>query len=149
MPRTSTSWDNGLQRSTSWARTIAAFFRSGGYENLSSAIEDYFARKSSIDYAYQQFLYSPFYDDKGRVLAGAGEKREWEKRRQDFCRFYSTKASATYCRGSHDEWNISCILNERRRKKFGLGFQIPGYFNGQAIDPAAAEKNISPGYAFP
>jgi hypothetical protein len=50
---------------------------------------------------------------------------------------YALRASVAFSFGSHDEWNICHILNQRRRasRDFGIGNQIAIMFNGTASRP--------------
>jgi hypothetical protein len=65
-----------------------------------------------------------------------------------FRRYYAMRASVSVSRGSHDEWNIVRLVNERRRAdpKLGMGNQIAVMFDGHGIDPADAEAPVSEGY---
>jgi hypothetical protein len=73
--------------------------------------------------------------------------------RRDFCDYYGLRASAAASRGSHDEWNIVRVINERRRHdhyrtEFGIGRQIAILFDGRALPPRPAETATAPGYVF-
>jgi uncharacterized protein (TIGR02246 family) len=62
------------------------------------------------------------------------------------------RASVAFSKGSHDEWNIWQHVNRLRvatagDAALGFGSQLPGYFEGRQIDPAASESTISAGYA--
>lgn len=65
-----------------------------------------------------------------------------------FRNYYGLRASIAFSYGSHDEWNILRILNERRRgaTKFGVANQIASFYDGRAVAPAAAEQGVSTGY---
>jgi hypothetical protein len=65
-----------------------------------------------------------------------------------FRRYYALRASASASRGSHDEWNIFRLLNERRRAdgKLGAPNQIPVLFDGRSLAPADHETAVSEGY---
>jgi hypothetical protein len=78
-------------------------------------------------------------------LNNVASKPEMRKR---FIAYYATKASVAFSDGSHDEWNIFNEINQGRRsdRNFGLGDQIPIFFDGRAVDPAAMETKVSPGY---
>ena len=54
-----------------------------------------------------------------------------------FRNYYALRASVAFSLGSHDEWNISHILNERRRAsdQFGIGNQIAIMFDGHGVTP--------------
>ncbi len=71
--------------------------------------------------------------------------------RRDFRDYYGLRASAAASRGSHDEWNIVRVINERRRHdhyrtEFGIGRQIAILFDGRALPPGPAETATAPGY---
>jgi hypothetical protein len=110
-------------------------------------IEEYFARKLSGDQEFHSHFTPPFYDDEGNPIPEKKEKEEWKKRRGDFVRFYGLRASATYSKGCHDEWNIWVILNRLRLNERAVGSQIVGYFDGSQLDAQSFEREISKGYA--
>jgi hypothetical protein len=64
-----------------------------------------------------------------------------------FRSYYGLKASVSFSYGSHDEWNIARLLNERRRGAgaFGIANQLPILFDGHAVNPTAYEAPISSG----
>jgi hypothetical protein len=87
-----------------------------------------------------------------RFAADEGLRREVERGRLSkatFRNYYALRASIAFSYGSHDEWNILRILNERRRgtARFGTANQIAAFFDGRAMAPGAAEQAISGGYA--
>ncbi len=114
------------------------FFTQGGATSLTAGVEEYFARKFTMDPDFRKDF-----------SEGDIGKPEWEKMRKDFFLFYTVRASVNYSMGSHDEWNIWKTLNELRLKheQYGHGSQIAGYFDGKQIDPGAAESGLSKGYA--
>lgn len=65
-----------------------------------------------------------------------------------FRNYYALRASVSFSRGSHDEWNISHSLNERRRgsDEFGTGNQISIWFDGAEVAPGLFEGTIAGGY---
>lgn len=65
-----------------------------------------------------------------------------------FRNYYGLRASIAFSYGSHDEWNILRILNERRRgaARFGIANQIASFYDGHASAPSAAEQLVSAGY---
>jgi hypothetical protein len=65
-----------------------------------------------------------------------------------FRRYYSLDASIAFSYGSHDEWNISHLLNERRRAsdQFGVANQIAILFDGHGVTPGAFEGTAAGGY---
>jgi hypothetical protein len=69
--------------------------------------------------------------------------------KQTFRNYYALRASIAFSYGSHDEWNIARIINERRRGStdYGLANQLGIMFDGAAAAPGAAEAPISSGDA--
>jgi len=61
--------------------------------------------------------------------------------------YYALRGAVTFSYGSHDEWNIARLLNERRRgaDRFGIAGQLGVFFDGQAAAPGAYEAVISAG----
>jgi hypothetical protein len=68
--------------------------------------------------------------------------------KQGFRNYYSLRASIAFSYGSHDEWNISHMLNERRRAsdQFGVANQITILFDGHGVTPGAFEGAAAGGY---
>jgi hypothetical protein len=64
-----------------------------------------------------------------------------------FRNYYALRASIVFSYGSHDEWNIARILNDRRRgaTQYGLANQISTFYDGQPVVPGAYEQAIAPG----
>jgi hypothetical protein len=64
-----------------------------------------------------------------------------------FRNYYGLRAAVTFSYGSHDEWNIARLLNERRRgaAEFGIAQQIPMLFDGQAVNPGGYESAVASG----
>lgn len=111
------------------------FFLEGRDGNINSAIESYFASKFSTDRDFRDFYEK---SNKG-----------WQQARDEFCRFYTLRASANFSKGCHDEWNIFQKLNVARLnvEKPDVGEMLAGYFDGKQIDPGAAIMPIQRGYA--
>ena len=67
--------------------------------------------------------------------------------RAGFRNYYSLRSSVSFSLGSHDEWNISHMLNERRRAsdEFGIGNKIAIWFDGHAVTPGAFEGTAASG----
>jgi hypothetical protein len=65
-----------------------------------------------------------------------------------FRNYYGLKASIAFSYGSHDEWNILRLINDKRRggTQFGVANQIASFYDGHATPPSAAEQGISSGY---
>ncbi|MGG1152630.1 hypothetical protein [Bacillus wiedmannii] len=121
---------------------VRDFFTLGGSIDLTSGVEEYFSRKYCTDPIFHKYFSE---QEDGTPLSA----EEWENRRKEFFRFYTIRASATYSKGCHDEWNIWETLNGLRLKdsSFGIGSQISGYFDGKQINLGSAETKVSPGYA--
>jgi hypothetical protein len=64
-----------------------------------------------------------------------------------FRNYYALRASISFSYGSHDEWNIARILNERRRGagELGIANQLPILFDGRAVPPGSFEEATAPG----
>jgi hypothetical protein len=69
--------------------------------------------------------------------------------KQTFRNYYALRASIAFSYGSHDEWNIARIINERRRgaTDYGLANQLCIMFDGAAATSGAAEAPITSGDA--
>jgi hypothetical protein len=69
--------------------------------------------------------------------------------RSAFRNYYALKASTTFSKGAHDEWNIIRVLNERRRAhdRFGVANQLAALFDGTGVAPSSSEGGTSDGYA--
>jgi hypothetical protein len=64
-----------------------------------------------------------------------------------FRNYYGLRASVAFSYGSHDEWNIARLLNERRRGNadFGIANQISVFFDGQPVNPGNFESVAASG----
>lgn len=93
-------------------------------------IEQYFDKRLKADPALQKAV------DKGLT-------------RSAFRNYYTLKASTSFSKGAHDEWNIIRALNERRRAhdRFGVGNQLAVFFDGAGLPPFGPEAAVSEGYA--
>jgi cytochrome d ubiquinol oxidase subunit I len=67
--------------------------------------------------------------------------------KSSFRNYYALHASVAFSLGSHDEWNISHLINDRRRgaNDFGIANQIPILFDGHAVPPGSFEGAIASG----
>src|SRR5262249_3615724 len=67
--------------------------------------------------------------------------------KRSFRNYYGLRASVSFSYGSHDEWNIARLLNERRRGAADLGIasQIPVLFDGHPVPPGDYEQAIAAG----
>jgi hypothetical protein len=108
---------------------IRAFF--GAPEDTFASLERYIDLRAKADTDFRDNV----------ALKAEAKKR--------FLAYYATKASVAFSDGSHDEWNIFVEINRRRRsnqKTFGLGDQIPVFFDGRGVSPGEMEQKVSPGY---
>jgi len=85
-----------------------------------------FARYFGLDGSADMLKIEQYFD--GRLKSDADLEKAMEKglTRAAFRNYYALKASTTFSKGSHDEWNIVRALNERRRahERFGIGNQL-------------------------
>jgi S1/P1 nuclease len=74
--------------------------------------------------------------------------------KRGFRNYYALRASVAFSYGSHDEWNIAELLNQRRRasdlpgsdsQQFGIGDQIAIFFDGQAVTPGNFDAGAAVG----
>lgn len=129
-------------------RDVHDFFSESGSRTWTAGAEEYFARKMTMDREFYDVFAPPFRDDEGERLTGRAEILEWRRRRDEFFRYYTIRAGVNFSLGSHDEWNIWRLLNERRRAASpeGTADQIAGFFEGRQVDPASAVMPTAPGY---
>jgi hypothetical protein len=92
-------------------------------------LEAYFDKRLATDTAMQKAVAD------GKLSKGA------------FRNYYGLAASVAFSLGSHDEWNIARLLNERRRgaSELGLARQLPVLFDGRAATPGDFEKGVAGG----
>ena len=124
----------------------------GEAKSLSQAVEIYFARKYTIDSDFRRDFdcLEPAGICRPLNLDIPQEKDVWTQRRQDFFKYYAVKASTNFSLGCHDEWNIACLLNDKRRAHpdiYGVPGQIPVYFDGRQVNLGNALTPTSKGYA--
>jgi hypothetical protein len=64
-----------------------------------------------------------------------------------FRNYYGLRASVAFSYGSHDEWNITRLLNERRRgvAEFGIANQLSIFFDGAPVNPGNFESATTSG----
>jgi hypothetical protein len=125
-------------------RDVFSFFTENGSQTLTAGIQAYFARKVATDADFRDAYSVP---DIARD--------DWGKQRLDFLRFYGLRASANFSLGSHDEWEILRLVNERRRagtvssdKPHGdPSGQVSAFFDGVQVSLSASEAPVSRGYA--
>jgi hypothetical protein len=109
-------------------RDFGRFFTLTG-EGDFTKIEAYFDNRAATDPEFKKAI------DQGKVT------------RFGFRTYYGLKASVSFSYGSHDEWNIARLLNERRRgaTDFGIASQLPVLFDGQAVNPGNYETPTASG----
>jgi len=64
-----------------------------------------------------------------------------------FRNYYGLRASVAFSYGSHDEWNIARLINERRRgaADYGIANQLAVLFDGQPVSPGGYETPTASG----
>jgi hypothetical protein len=107
-----------------------------------------FARYLALDGNADMLRIEQFFDK--RLESDPDLKKAVEKglTRSAFRNYYALKASATFSKGAHDEWNIVRALNERRRAhdRFGIANQLAVLFDGAGVAPSSSEGATSDGY---
>ena len=65
-----------------------------------------------------------------------------------FRNYYALKASTTFSKGAHDEWNIIRVLNQRRRSndRYGIANQLAALFDGRGMPLSGVDAPTSEGY---
>lgn len=127
---------------------VRDFFTEGGSRTWTAGVEEYFSRKLSMNREFNEYFEPPFHDAAGDRLEGKRERREWQRRRDDFFRYYTVRAGVNFSLGSHDEWNLWRLLNQLRRdaSPHGVSDQIAGFFEGIQLDPSATVTRTARGY---
>jgi hypothetical protein len=107
-----------------------------------------FARHLALDGNADMLKLEQFFDK--RLESDADLRKAVDKglTRSAFRNYYALKASTTFSKGAHDEWNIVRTLNERRRgnDRFGIANQLVVLFDGGGVAPSSAEGATSDGY---
>jgi hypothetical protein len=64
-----------------------------------------------------------------------------------FRNYYGLRASVAFSYGSHDEWNIARLINDRRRgaADFGIANQLAVFFDGHPVTPGGYENPTASG----
>lgn len=64
-----------------------------------------------------------------------------------FRNYYGLRASVAFSYGSHDEWNIARLINDRRRgaTDFGIANQLAVWFDGRPVTPGGYENSAASG----
>jgi hypothetical protein len=67
--------------------------------------------------------------------------------RSGFRNYYGLRASVAFSYGSHDEWNIARVINDRRRgdADYGIAQQLAVLFDGQPVSPGGYESPTAAG----
>jgi hypothetical protein len=67
--------------------------------------------------------------------------------KRKFRDYYALRASVSFSFGSHDEWNIARMLNERRRgaADFGIGSQLGIMYDGRSAAPGEFDASVAGG----
>lgn len=136
---------------------VKSYFLNSDNGDLTSSIHNYFARKFALDSDFRNFYSMRGINwgghDSDEIKRPVEEQlllEEWNKKRQDFFRFYALKAGINFSSGSHDEWNIWFELNRKRiaklERKEALGNFIPAYFEGKQITPPDFTIRADKGY---
>lgn len=107
---------------------FAEFFKLTGNADM-EAIERYFDDRTKTDTKLQEAV------NQGKV------------NKTTFRNYYGLRASVSFSYGSHDEWNIARLLNERRRgaNNLGIANQLPIFFDGRPVAPNSFEGPIASG----
>jgi hypothetical protein len=108
-----------------------------------------FARYFGLDGNGDMRKLEGFFDNRSEIDADLKKAVETGLTRSAFRNYYALKASTTFSKGAHDEWNIIRVLNERRRAhdRFGTANQIAVLFDGGGVAPSSSEGATSDGYA--
>jgi hypothetical protein len=107
---------------------FANYFKLTGQGDL-DALEDWFDRRVADDPAFKQAV------DAGSVT------------KSGFRNYYGLRASVAFSYGSHDEWNIARLINDRRRgaTDFGIANQLSVLFDGRPVSPGGYENPAASG----
>lgn len=84
------------------------------------------------------------YDDLVKTDPGLANKVD----RRSFRDYYGLRASVAYSLGSHDEWDIVRIINEKRRLSdaaAGIANQMGVFFDGRPAAPGLLETSVATG----
>ncbi len=143
-------------------RDVQDFFGTDAV-TLTAGIQDYFARKFAADPDFHDyFSVAGIAWQRAQANAAISSAQQllrdnWQGMRHDFLRYYAVRASVNFSLGSHDEWLIFKLLNQKRRDVSrdaahfmvdgDVGEQIAGFFDGGQIDPASTEASLSHGYS--
>lgn len=110
-------------------RDFAVYFGLTGQNDLGT-LRAFLQKKAAADPAFAASVSTP-------------------EQRRAFLSYYGLRASVSFSDGAHDEWNLFRLVNHNRRKKFGIGWQLPLFFDGGQLPMGAAESSVSEGYELP
>lgn len=107
---------------------FANYFGLTGQGDL-DRLEDWFDKRAAQDPAFKKSV-----DDGGVTKTG-------------FRNYYGLRASVAFSYGSHDEWNIARLINDRRRgaTDFGIANQLAVWFDGRPVTPGGYENSAASG----
>jgi len=107
---------------------FASYFGLTGTGDL-DRLEDWFDNRVAQDPAFKQTV------DAGSIAKAS------------FRNYYGLRASVTFSYGSHDEWNIARLINDRRRgaTDFGIANQLSVLFDGRPVSPGGYENPAASG----
>jgi hypothetical protein len=107
---------------------FAAYFGLTGRGDL-DRIEDWFDKRAAQDPDFKKSV------DQGSVT------------KPGFRNYYGLRASVAFSYGSHDEWNIARLINDRRRgaTDFGIANQLAIFFDGRPVAPGGYENPAASG----
>lgn len=107
-----------------------------------------FARYFALDGNADMLKVERFFDRRLETDAELRKAVDKGLTRAAFRNYYALKASTTFSKGAHDEWNIIRALNERRRahERFGIANQLAVLFDGGGVAPPSSESATSEGY---
>jgi hypothetical protein len=110
--------------------TVAPFFALDGNADMEK-IDAYFDRRAASDPGLQKAI------------------ADNKVTKTTFRNYYALRASVSFSYGSHDEWNIARLINDRRRgaDDFGIARQLAILFDGHAVAPGDFEIGVAPGDA--
>lgn len=143
-------------------RDVQEFFGTAG-PTLTAGIQEYFSRKLATDpdfrdyFSVEGIVWRQRKPNEQLPRAQQKFRDDWEDVRHKFFRYYALRASVNFSLGSHDEWLIFKLLNDRRRRLSrdqnmvdgNAAEQIAGFFDGGQINPASTEAGVSRGYSVP
>jgi hypothetical protein len=140
-------------------RDVEAFF--GQYRvSLTAGIDAYFARRYATDASFRDAFAVTGINWAQTPPPRPGDpqdalRTDWERKRLEFLRYYGLRASGNFSLGSHDEWNIFHLINQKRRRATAgrgqldgdVSIQLAAFFDGGQLDPGSTELSLSRGYA--